>query len=222
LELAKLSQRIVIDGLILTKRAVINALGPWLTIFFIQSKGRPFVLCAWGFWDLALLEGNGKFKQHWFYFTGLKIYSTGNSGSFILASDYYLRILFCMILTGIALSLKATFIALYFGRQMVATYKPKLQEIIDDVVTITEVSELSAIATDIASEVGTEEECTGSVVEVPVERNDLSIAKMAYRSAICWSDIRFQNNDLNDPESEADEQSSLDESRSVEGGLKKN
>eukprot|EP00537_Pseudo-nitzschia_pungens_P010899 CAMPEP_0172391710 /NCGR_PEP_ID=MMETSP1061-20121228/8053_1 /TAXON_ID=37318 /ORGANISM="Pseudo-nitzschia pungens, Strain cf. pungens" /LENGTH=1098 /DNA_ID=CAMNT_0013122399 /DNA_START=125 /DNA_END=3421 /DNA_ORIENTATION=- len=221
LELAKLSQRIVIDGLILTKRAVINALGPWLTIFFIQSKGRPFVLCAWGFWDLVLLEGNGKFKQHWFYFTGLKIYSTGNSGSFILASDYYLRILFCMILTGIALSLKATFIALYFGRQMVATYKPKLQEIIDDVVTITEVSELSAIAADIASEVGTEEEYTGSVVEVPVEKNDSSIAKMAYRSAIRWSDIRFQNNDLNDSESEADEQSSLDESRSVEGGLKK-
>eukprot|EP00536_Pseudo-nitzschia_multiseries_P006518 jgi/Psemu1/255455/estExt_Genewise1Plus.C_1390082 len=218
LELARFSQTIIIDGLVLTNKFVISALGPWLTVYCIQSKGWPFVLTAWGFWDLVLLEGNSKFKQHWFYFTGIKIYSEGNSGSYIITSDYYLRILFCMILAGIALSMKATFITLYFGRQMVSTYKRKLQEIIDDIITITEVSELSAMATDIAGAIGLEEEDSDSFVES--SRRNVQPA-LAYTSAIQWSDIRFQKNDLNDSGSEADEQSSLDESQNNDGNSKK-
>ena len=119
LELSRFSQTVLIDGLLLTTKSITNALGPWLTVYCIQSKGWPFILTAWGFWDLVLLEGNSKFKEHWFYFTGLNIYSEANSGTFIIHSDYYLRILFCMIVAGIALSLKATLITLYFGRQMV-------------------------------------------------------------------------------------------------------
>ena len=63
LELAKSSQTILIDGLILRTTYARNVLGPWLTIFCFQSKGLPFIAIAWSFWDLILLQGEGKFQH---------------------------------------------------------------------------------------------------------------------------------------------------------------
>ena len=119
LELARLSQTIIIDGLVLSNRSVNKALGPWLTIFCAQSKGWPFISVAWGIWDLILLQGDSKFDQHWLNFSGLQIYSDANSGAYILNSEYYLRILFCVILVGLTITLKSTMVTLYFSRRMV-------------------------------------------------------------------------------------------------------
>ena len=119
LELARFSQTIIIDSLVLTSKSVVNALGPWLVIFFIQSKGWPFITVAWGLWDLILLQGNSKFDKHWFYSSGFRIYSDANSGAYILNSEYYLRILFSMIFFGLAVTLKSTIVTLYFSRRMV-------------------------------------------------------------------------------------------------------
>ena len=123
LELSRFSQAILVDGLIRRKKGFSKLMGPWVTVYFHQSRGWPFVLSAWGFWDLMFLEGNSRFKQHWFYFTGLQIFSKQNSGAYILSSQYYLRILFCMIIAGIARSLKETVLTLYFGRRMVGKWR---------------------------------------------------------------------------------------------------
>mmetsp|Transcript_3675 Transcript_3675/g.7531 ORF Transcript_3675/g.7531 Transcript_3675/m.7531 type:complete len:894 (-) Transcript_3675:382-3063(-) len=221
LELARFSQTVLIDRLLLTTKSVTNVLGPWLTVYCIQSKGWPFILTAWGFWDLVLLEGNSKFKEHWFSFTGLKIYSEANSGTFIIHSDYYLRILFCMIVAGIALSLKATLITIYFGRQMVARYKPRLQVIIDDIITITEVAELSIEADNIANAIGIEQ---GDSASVDPETNKVTKSASRREGSVCatkWSDVKFQEEHLSSGDSESDELASLGENQSDDSSSKK-
>jgi hypothetical protein len=108
----------VIDNLVLSNRFVSRALGPWITIFCIQSKGWPFIVGSWGLWALLLLQGSSKFDYHWLYFTGIRIYSAGNSGSYIISSEIYLRILLAMVVAGVLATLKRTMVSLYFGRRM--------------------------------------------------------------------------------------------------------
>lgn len=115
--MARIIQFIVIDSLVLNFKVISKLVGPWVTIFCLQSKGWPFVLGVWGLLDLILLQGDDPFQQHWLYFTGIPIYSTANSGSYILASEEYLRVLIAMVLAGFAASLKRTWVTLYFGRR---------------------------------------------------------------------------------------------------------
>ena len=200
LELSKFSQIILIDGLIVSSKLVSNALGPGITIFCLQSKGWPFIALAWGFWDLILFQGPNESKQHWFYFTGFKIYTEGNSGAFIINSEFYLKMLFSMVFCGLAVSLKRTMIALFFSGRMVDTYKPRLEKILNDVITISEVAELSIESEDIANMIGIEhsnetdfgrpDEAMESEVEAEAEAR-----RRGRLSVIRWSDIKFEADD---------------------------
>jgi hypothetical protein len=117
-ELARVSQFCMIDLVVLHTRIVSRALGPWVTIFCLQSKGWPFLIGWWGIWALLLLQGSSKFDYHWFYFTGIRIYASGNSGSYIISSEAYFRILLAMVIAGVATTMKRTLSTLYFGRRM--------------------------------------------------------------------------------------------------------
>jgi hypothetical protein len=66
---------------------------------------------------MILLHGDNQFQQHWLYFTGIKIYSSANSGSYIIASNAYLRVLIGLVLAGVATSLKRTVVTVYFGKR---------------------------------------------------------------------------------------------------------
>jgi hypothetical protein len=202
LELSKFSQIILIDGLIVSSKFVSNALGPRITIFCLQSKGWPFIALAWGFWDLILFQGPNEIKQHWLYFTGFKIYTEGNSGAFIINSEFYLNTLFSMVFCGLAVSLKRTMITLFFSGRMVDTYKPRLEEILNDVITISEVAELSIESEGIANMIGIEQsngtdlsrpdEAMKSEVEVEAEAEARRRGRL---SVIRWSDIKFEADD---------------------------
>jgi hypothetical protein len=117
-ELARVCQYFMIDLLVLHTRFVSRTLGPWVTIFCLQSKGWPFVVGSWGLWALLLLQGNSKFDYHWLYFSGIQIYSSGNSGSYVISSEAYLRVLLAMVIVGAFAALKRTLSTLYFGRRM--------------------------------------------------------------------------------------------------------
>jgi hypothetical protein len=67
--------------------------------------------------DMVLLHGDNVFQQHWLHFTGIRIYAAANSGSYILFSDDYLRVLLGMVLAGLATTFKRTLVTLYFGKR---------------------------------------------------------------------------------------------------------
>ncbi|KAL3920631.1 MAG: hypothetical protein SGILL_003161 [Bacillariaceae sp.] len=199
-ELARVSQYFMIDFLVLSTRFVSRTLGPWVTIFCIQSKGWPFVLGAWALWDLLLLQGSSKFDYHWLYFTGIRIYSSGNSGSYIISSETYLRVLLAGVLIGVTTTLKRTASTLYFGRRMFDAYKPRLEEILNDIVLVSEIAELSVESYNIAKEIGVEKKAKR--YEPPTEIKGPPTPSRT-GSKVQWSAIKFEDGEDEPTETES-------------------
>jgi len=149
---ARLCQWFLIDKVVLGTRIAVQCLGPLLTLCFIQARGWPFCVSAWGFLDLLLLEGSSSLAQHWFWFSGLFMYNQMNSGSYILNSDTYERILFSMLVAGAATAVKRTAVAMYFGRRTFAEFKPRLEKLLKEVVLVSELAALAEEAEIAASE----------------------------------------------------------------------
>ena len=159
LELARIIQWFFIDKLVLGTRIAVQCLGPLLTLCFIQARGWPFSVAVWGFLDLLLLEGKGEFQQHWFYFLpsfgGNSTPGTNggdSSGSYILASESYVRLLLSMMLAGFACAIKRTAVAMYFGRRTFVQFKPRLEKLLKEVVLVSEVAALADEAEIVATE----------------------------------------------------------------------
>jgi hypothetical protein len=168
----------------MSSRVVVQMLGPWVTIFCLQSKGWPFLVAFWGCYSMVLLHGDNPFQTHWLYWTGIEIYSRANSGSYIISSSAYLRVLFGMILAGVATALKRTLLTLYFGKRSFDIYKPQLEEILNDIIVITEIAELGAMAGDVPEE-GTQVD-TNQLVEE-------SLKKRGQLTNVRWSSLRFDD-----------------------------
>ncbi|KAL3917070.1 MAG: hypothetical protein SGILL_004884, partial [Bacillariaceae sp.] len=156
LDMARAVQWFFIDKIVLGTRIAVQCLGPLLTLCFIQARGWPFVVAVWGFLDLLLLEGKGQFEQHWLYFlpqVGLYSAKGGDdSGSYILNSELYVRLLLSMLLAGAAFAAKRTAVAMYFGRRTFVEFKPRLEKLLKEVVLVSEVAALADEAEIIASE----------------------------------------------------------------------
>ena len=119
--------------------------GPLLALVAMQSLGWPCMLSFWGLVNLIVLHGESKFAKHWLWFTGIKLFSIEhNTGDGFLASNLYGRILFAMILAGIAAAIKRTFVALYLSRRMLQYYRPQLEQVMRRVKVIIEVAELAS------------------------------------------------------------------------------
>ncbi|GAX25540.1 hypothetical protein FisN_28Hh008 [Fistulifera solaris] len=143
LEMARMAQFFIIDGLTLRSKLVIQLTGPLVTLLAIQSRGWPFLLSAWSLIDLFMLHGDTKFPRNWFYWTGLEIYSSKVTGIYILNSDLYFRSLMCMLVVGSCVSVKRSMVAIYFGRKTFAEFKPKLERLLKEICLIAEIAELA-------------------------------------------------------------------------------
>lgn len=76
-----------------------------------------------------------KFKQHWLF------YSQADSG--VLDETIYVRVLWSMLVAGTATAAKRTAVAMYFGKRTYAEFKPRLEQILKDIILLSEVSELA-------------------------------------------------------------------------------
>lgn len=112
LELARFTQYILIDLCVMSSRWMVKILGPWITIFFLQSRGWPFLLSCWGFYDLLFFQGANTFQTHWIHWSELDV-----SGNNALPIDFYIRGLIAMIVVGLTTTVKRTLLTLYFGKR---------------------------------------------------------------------------------------------------------
>jgi hypothetical protein len=143
-ECAFVIEYITVECIALGTRWMVWMCGPLITLWFINAKGWPLILILWSLLDLALLHGESRFQQNWIYFLNIQLFSPANNGGQILISDLYLRTLLSVLLAGTCHAIKRTHIAMVFGRRIFITYKTPLEQILADIVLITEVSELSA------------------------------------------------------------------------------
>ena len=160
LEVSRVMQWCCIDKLVLGTRLAVQCLGPLLTLCCIQARGWPFCLAVWGFLALLVIDGTSEFERHWFYFlTPVSMYSEGgDTGSYILSSDLYTRLLLSMILAGVVTALKRTAVAMYFGRRTFVEFKPRLEKLLKEVILVSELAALAEEAEIAAMEEQAEQE----------------------------------------------------------------
>ena len=189
LELARLTQWIVIEQIMLSRFSV-KLFGPILTYVFLNSKGWPFIVATWASWDLLLLHGDNKFQSHWLYWTEIRIYSLANSGTYILASELYLRLLLSMIIAGFAGAVKRTFVATHFGRRQYCEFKPKLEKILQDVVLVSDVALIAHEAENL-------EQSEQIEIDVKATKSRQGLGR--------WHSVKFENKDEEGSEASAEE-----------------
>ncbi|KAL7569467.1 hypothetical protein ACA910_009701 [Epithemia clementina (nom. ined.)] len=151
LELSRLTQWLLLDGFVLGTRFSVRLLGPLVTLTAIQAKGWPFLLAAWGAWDMMLLHGDNKFALHWLQWTGWQIYTT-QTGLHIISNPVYLRVLVAMVVAGLATTTKRAALAVYFGQRQLVEFKPRLEKLLGDIVLLGDVATLGEEAELVAGE----------------------------------------------------------------------
>ena len=189
LELARLSMWLLVDVLVLGTRITVKLLGPLLTLFFIQAKGWPFVVTIWSLWDLCILHGDNDFQVHWFYWTGLKIYNLEDaaSGSYIINSGIYLRILLAAVIAGSASAVKRLCLTIVFSKRQCTDFKPRLEKILAEMVLVTEVAALAANS-DALSALSEQDEL---VLPANLDQKKKGVARVGGVGDVHWKSIKF-------------------------------
>jgi hypothetical protein len=116
--LAKVTELILIDFLSIRSRSTVTVLGPWPTLFILQSKGWPFILWMWSIFNYTLLFGSGPFFSHWLYFQDtIDLFNGSNPSGNVLTSEWNRRILAIGVSVGLVVAVKRFWLGLYLGRQ---------------------------------------------------------------------------------------------------------
>jgi hypothetical protein len=116
--LAKVTELILIDFLSIRSRSTVTVLGPWPTLFILQSRGWPFILWMWSIFNYALLFGSGPFFSHWLYFQdAIGLFNGSNPSGNVLTSEWNRRILAIGVSVGLVVAVKRFWLGLYLGRQ---------------------------------------------------------------------------------------------------------
>lgn len=143
LELVAVIEYLAVEGIALRTKWMVYSCGPLVTLWFINAKGWPLITILWSLLDLGLLHGEHPLQQNWLYFLNIGLFSSSNPGGHILISDFYLRMLLSALLAGTCHAIKRTHVAMSFGRRIFLTYRTALEQILADIVLITEVAELT-------------------------------------------------------------------------------
>lgn len=201
LELARLTHWMVLDVVVLTSRFAARFLGPIVTMTAVESRGWPFIVACWGAWDLVLLHGDNTFQTHWFYWTGLRIYSVANSGSYMLNSHQYLGILIAMIVAGLATTAKRMFLSIRFGRRILVMFKPRMEQLLAEMVLMEEMTELGenaeAIAQMLSSDDAGSEDAKANISDFVT-----SMGKKQQAKTLAWENVANYEEDASENQNE--------------------
>lgn len=178
LEVARFAQYIFIDVIVFSTRYGRKVMNSWLRFTLVEAYGYPFVLTLWGLLDLMLLQGSHRFQQNWLYWSGVTIYSSDNPGGYMLDSEWYDRILSCVLVVGIATTIKRVWIRISFGQRNTATYQPTFEKLLNEVILLAEIADLAQ-----------------SAEAVSADDTAVSVAPKDRKSAnIKWQSMRFDSN----------------------------
>lgn len=144
-------------------RAII---GPYVSLWIVQSQGWPFLAIAWGINNMLFLRGSGRFVNHWLYFQNfMDVFNEANASGNVLSNSTYRSLILCSIGFGAATAVKRVVLSNVMGKRLVGTsekgdsgfctsfltllntfvvnYGEKLESLMQRVLLITEVAGLA-------------------------------------------------------------------------------
>ena len=153
LTLARVTEFLLIDFIVLETSLAVCCLGRLLTLMLIQAKGWPILSIYWGIWNFAMVYGKRNFAKHWFFWLS-RIFdeeklnaSDGNnshknakwlfwlSGIFdetrnpsggITSGSTYTAILITMIIAGFVIMVKRLLVSLLLGKKKYGEFRQSI------------------------------------------------------------------------------------------------
>ena len=103
-----------------------------------------------------------------------------------------------MVIVGVMTALKRTILTLYFNRRKFETYKPRLEEILNDIISIADVAELSGDADQIADTLGIRKEDSVEDFKKASAGVAVDLRKKKRPTHVRWSSVKFSSKDTKD------------------------
>ncbi|KAL9186664.1 hypothetical protein ACHAXT_005902 [Thalassiosira profunda] len=120
------------------------AVGPYISLAVIQSKGWPYIICFWAVLDFCFLYGSHEFAKHWLFWQDkLDLFNASNPVVGVTDDVYYMRLLISAIFVGVASSSKRLWLSIYLGRRTVAHFGEELEKLLAKMILIGEVANLA-------------------------------------------------------------------------------
>lgn len=142
--LAKMTEIVLIDFLALKTHFILRVFGTFWSLTIVQSKGWPSLLFFWGFYDLCMLTGSGRFANHWlFYQNAIELFNASNPSGDVTSNAWNYRIVGAALILGLIAALKRIVTGLYLGGRQYATYGAKLAVLIREMIMISQVANLA-------------------------------------------------------------------------------
>jgi hypothetical protein len=142
--LAKMSQAVVIDFFALRTRLFVKVLGPYATLWTVQSRGWPFLLTWWVLYDFFLLFGNNKFARHWLFWQDtIGLFNFENPAGGVLNNKAYQTVLILAASIGVAITAKRFWVGLFLGRQTFDRYANDLAVIMRKALLVGQIATLA-------------------------------------------------------------------------------
>ena len=117
LDLAKVIQFIIIDGLFLRSHFIYILFRPMIVLSVVNSKGFPFLCVMFSLLNLIFCVGDSPFNKHWLFFQNrLSVFNDDSPAGNINASSFFGNTIKCILIVGIILCLKKVMLGFFFGR----------------------------------------------------------------------------------------------------------
>lgn len=147
LTLARLTQAIVIDYFALRSKLCVRLLGPFVTLFIVQSRGWPFLLFSWGIYDFILLFGKTRFAEHWLFWQSLMgMFNEANPSGSVPSSSEYQGVLIVAVVVSFVVAVKRFWLGLVQGRRTYRRYGEDLAKVMKKALRV---GQVGALARDI-------------------------------------------------------------------------
>ena len=144
LGLAKVTEIFVIDFLCLGVKWASFLLGPFLTLFVVQSRGWPFLVTSWSIYAILLLHGDSNFSRHWLYFQDvIDVFNETNPSGKFVNNELYDRVLLIVLCVGPIVTIKRLYLGLFLGRKSFANYAEDLARVMRKVLLVTQTASLA-------------------------------------------------------------------------------
>ena len=119
---AKMWEMFIIDFLAM-KTGILRAIvGPYVSLWLVQSQGWPFQAVIWGLANQIFLAGTSPFVNHWLFFQdSIGVFNRENASGNVLDHPTYRAFLICTIVFGAVTAVKRVVLSNVIGKRLVGT-----------------------------------------------------------------------------------------------------
>ncbi|GKY90894.1 hypothetical protein MPSEU_000062200 [Mayamaea pseudoterrestris] len=144
--LALATQAFVIEFLALRTKWAVKMVGPFVTLFIVQSKGWPFIVFWWAIYNFVMLYGPSRWARHWLFWQNvLNVFNEVNPAGVWTSSKEYRTVLICAMVIPLVVAIKRFTVGFWFGKKTYYRYA-------DDLTTVMRKSLLVGLVAGLARE----------------------------------------------------------------------